>query len=74
MDTISKDSPANLSEIMQEIIARKKERRRLLAALPVGEKLRMLEEMLEDTRAISATRPPPPGTNTPPPKEGVSKN
>ncbi|HBJ84832.1 MAG TPA: hypothetical protein DDZ88_13365 [Verrucomicrobiales bacterium] len=45
---------------MQQIIARKKDRRRQLAALPVGEKLRMLEGMMADTRAISVTRPPPP--------------
>jgi|UniRef100_UPI00378333CE hypothetical protein len=45
---------------MKQIIARKVERRRQLAALPVGEKLRMLEEMVAATRVISATRPPPP--------------
>jgi hypothetical protein len=34
--------------------------RRQVAALPVGEKLRMLEEMIADTRAIVATHPPKP--------------
>ena len=40
--------------------ARKVERRKQLAALPVGEKLRMLEEMLAATRTISTGRPPKP--------------
>jgi hypothetical protein len=31
-----------------------------IAALPIGEKLRMLEEMVADTRAIVATHPPKP--------------
>ena len=39
---------------------RQRARRRALAALPVGEKLRMLEEMIADTRAIVATHPPKP--------------
>lgn len=60
MDTLPKNSSASLSEIMQQIIDRKKERRRQLAALPVGEKLRMLDDMNAATRAISVTRPPPP--------------
>jgi hypothetical protein len=60
MEPLSKDTSASLSEIMQQMISRKKERRRQLAALPVGEKLRMLEGMMADTRAISITRPPPP--------------
>ena len=60
MDTLPKNSSVSLSEIMQQIIDRKKERRRQLAALPVGEKLHMLEEMNVATRALSATRPPPP--------------
>ena len=34
--------------------------RKHVAALPVGEKLRMLEEMIADTRAIVATHPPKP--------------
>lgn len=34
--------------------------RKQVAALPVGEKLRMLEEMIADTRAIVATHPPRP--------------
>ncbi len=43
---------------MRQLAARKVERRCQLAALPLGEKLRMLEEMVAATRAISATRPP----------------
>lgn len=42
---------------MRQLAARKVERRRQLAALPVGEKLRMLEDMVAATRAISDTRP-----------------
>lgn len=34
--------------------------RRQVAALPVGEKLRMLEEMIADTRAIVTSHPPKP--------------
>ena len=34
--------------------------RKHVAALPVGEKLRMLEEMIADTRAIVATHPSKP--------------
>ena len=34
--------------------------RKHVAALPVGEKLRMLEEMIADTRAVVATHPPKP--------------
>lgn len=34
--------------------------RRQVAALPVGDKLRMLEEMIAETRAIVATHPPKP--------------
>ena len=45
---------------MRQILERKRARRRALAALPVGEKLRMLEEMIADTRAIVATHPPKP--------------
>ncbi len=49
-----------MTELMRQLAARKVERRRQLAALPVGEKLRMLEEMVAATKAISATRPPKP--------------
>ena len=49
-----------MNDIMQSILEGKRARRRELAALPVGEKLRMLEQMLADTRAIAATRPPKP--------------
>jgi hypothetical protein len=49
-----------MSEFMKQLAARKVERRRQLAALPVGEKLRMLEEMVAASKAISATRPPKP--------------
>ena len=42
---------------MKELAARKAERRRQLAALPVGEKLRRLEEMVAAARVIGATRP-----------------
>jgi hypothetical protein len=49
-----------MTELMRQLAARKVERRRQLAALPVGEKLRMLEEMVAATKAISATRPPTP--------------
>ncbi|WP_395745888.1 hypothetical protein [Prosthecobacter sp.] len=43
---------------MKQIHARKVERRKQLAALPVGEKLRMLEEMLASAGAVSASCPP----------------
>jgi hypothetical protein len=49
-----------MTELMQQILERKRVRRRALAALPIGEKLRMLEEMIVDTRAIVATHPPKP--------------
>lgn len=49
-----------MTELMRQLTARKLERRKQLAALPVGEKLRMLEEMVAATKAISATRPPKP--------------
>ena len=42
------------------LIARKRERRKALATLPVGEKLRMLEQIMADTQAIAATHPPKP--------------
>ena len=43
---------------MRQLIARNVERRRQLAALPVGEKLRKLEEMVTATKAISGSRLP----------------
>jgi hypothetical protein len=49
-----------MTELMRQLTARKVERRRQLAALPVGEKLRMLEEMVAATKTVSATRPPAP--------------
>ena len=49
-----------MTELMRQIIESKRARRRELAMLPVGEKLRLLEQMIADTRAIAATRPPKP--------------
>jgi hypothetical protein len=49
-----------MTELMQQILERKRAWRRHVAALPVGEKLRMLEEMIAETRAIVATHPPKP--------------
>ena len=49
-----------MNEPMRQILENKLARRKELAALPVGEKLRMLEEMIADTRAIAASRPPKP--------------
>lgn len=49
-----------MNDLMRQLAARKVERRKQLAALPVGDKLRMLEEMIAETRVISATRPPKP--------------
>jgi len=49
-----------MTEFMRQLAAHKVERRRQLAALPVGEKLRLLEEMVAATKAVSATRPPKP--------------
>jgi hypothetical protein len=49
-----------MTDLMKQLTARKVERRRQLAALPVGEKLRMLEEMVAAAKTISATRPPKP--------------
>ena len=47
-------------DLTRRILENKRTRRRELAALPVGEKLRILEEMLKQTSAIAATRPPKP--------------
>lgn len=49
-----------MTELLQQMLARKLAWRRHVAALPVEEKLRMLEEMIADTRAIVATHPPKP--------------
>lgn len=49
-----------MTDLMRSILDRKRARRKELAELPVGEMLRMLEEMIADTRAIAATRPPTP--------------
>jgi hypothetical protein len=49
-----------MTDLMRQLALRKVEARRRLAALPVGEKLRMLEEMMAATKAISATHPPKP--------------
>lgn len=46
--------------LLRQMLERKRSRRRALAALPVGENLRMLEEMIAETRAIVATHPPRP--------------
>jgi hypothetical protein len=46
-----------MTEMTRQLAARRLERRKPLAALPVGEKLRMLEEMTAATRTIGATRP-----------------
>ena len=49
-----------MTDMMKQLLARKVERRKQLAALPVGEKLRMLEEMIAAAKVISATQPPKP--------------
>ena len=49
-----------MTDLMKQLTARKVERRRKLAALPVGEKLRMLEEMVAAAKTISATQPAKP--------------
>ena len=46
-----------MTDLMRQISARKVERRKQLAALPVGEKLRMLEQMVAAAKAICDTRP-----------------
>ncbi|MBV6499111.1 MAG: hypothetical protein CJBNEKGG_01561 [Prosthecobacter sp.] len=46
--------------LLDDMIARKRERRKELAALPAGEKLRMLGQILADTKSIVATPPPKP--------------
>ena len=49
-----------MTDLMKQLNARKVERRQQLAALPVGEKLRMLEEMVAAAKTISATQPAKP--------------
>ncbi len=49
-----------MTPLLEDMIARKRERRKALATLPVGEKLRMLEQIMADTQAIVATHPPQP--------------
>ena len=49
-----------MTDLMKQLTSHKVERRRQLAALPVGEKLGMLEEMVAAAKTISATRPPKP--------------
>lgn len=49
-----------MTDLMQRIIESKRARRKELASLPVGEKLRILEQMIESTRAIAGTRPAKP--------------
>ncbi|MFN0126253.1 MAG: hypothetical protein ACKV19_06160 [Verrucomicrobiales bacterium] len=49
-----------MNDLMKELAARMVERRRQLAALPVGEKLRRLEEMVAAAKLIGATRPAKP--------------
>ena len=46
-----------MTELMQRIIQSKRARRRELAALPIAEKLRILENMRERTRLIKSSRP-----------------
>ena len=47
-----------MTELMRQMIERKSVWRREMARLPVGEKLRIVEEMIEETRMITATHPP----------------
>jgi hypothetical protein len=49
-----------MNDPMKALGTRKVERRRQLAALPVGEKLRRLEEMVAAAKVIGATRPAKP--------------
>jgi len=49
-----------MNPLLNDMIDRKRKRRKELAALPVGEKLRMLEQILADTKNIVATHPPKP--------------
>jgi hypothetical protein len=62
-----------MTELMRQLAARKQERRKQLADLPVGEKLRMLEEMVAATQAISATRPQKNGSTDGTPASAVAR-
>lgn len=46
-----------MTDFMQSILQAKRARRKELASLPVGEKLRILEEIIEATRSIADSRP-----------------
>lgn len=46
-----------MTDLVHRILQAKRARRKELAALPVGEKLRLLEEMIEATRSIARSRP-----------------
>ena len=52
-----------MTDLMLQIIERKRVARRELAQLPVGEKLRMLTRMVERDRKLAATRPPKPANH-----------
>ncbi len=56
-----------MTDLMQRILGRKRAMRRELAALQVGEKLRILAQMLERDRKIAASRPPKPANPPRPP-------
>ena len=49
-----------MTELIRQMIERKRAWRKEMARLPVGEKLRIVEEMIAETRAITATHPPKP--------------
>ena len=49
-----------MTDLMRQMIERKRAWRKEMARLPVGEKLRIVEEMNEEMRAIAATRPAKP--------------
>ena len=61
-----------MNDSMRQILENKLARRKELAALPVGEKLRLLEQMIADTRAITASRRQKPTQPVqPPPLSGT---
>lgn len=49
-----------MNEWIRQVIERKRAWRRQMARLPVGEKLRVVEQMIKETQAIAASRPPKP--------------
>ena len=49
-----------MTELIRQMIERKRAWRKEMARLPVGEKLRIVEEMIAETRAITATHPTKP--------------